>query len=157
MKLIPVLLTILLLTGIACGQSALEQQFPEAPQPVKPLRYGGYEVDRSKIVKDPRTLTKTFIIAHSAYLAANVFDIEMTHQGVAHHKCVEGGFDGDRHPSRGEMYATDMGIFAALTTFDWLFAKAQPPKAFKWMPLMGATWGTTVHLKGGIDWYNRCW
>ncbi len=43
------------------------------------------------------------------------------------------------------------------TAFDWLFAKAQPPEAFKWMPFMGAAWGTTVHLKGGIQWYNRCW
>jgi hypothetical protein len=135
----------------------LKEQFPESPQPVKRMQFGGYELDKSKIIPEPRTFTKKFIFAHAAYLSADVFDIEMTHQGLAHHNCVEGGFDGGRKPSRTELYAVDMIVFAVTTGLDSLFQKDHPPKWASWIPYMGAVSGTVTHLKGGIEWYNRCW
>ena len=147
------LLTLLLLTVPLTTQDL--SQFPEAPVPVKQNASGGYEVDKARLVKDRPALTKKFIAAHAIFLGANVFDIEMTHQGAAHHRCVEGGFDGDPHPSRGEMYRNDGIVFAALTLMDFAFQKAHPPRAFSWVPYMGSTYGTAVHLKGGIEW-ARC-
>jgi hypothetical protein len=147
-----------LTASVVRGQSALEQQFPENPQPIRPMLHGGYEIDRAKLVHEPRALTKKFVFAHSLYLASTVFDIETTHQGIAHHKCVEGGEGiADPHPARGEMYAKDMTVFAVLTGLDFVFAKLQPPKAFRWMPYMGSTVGTIQHLRGGTQWYARCW
>jgi hypothetical protein len=136
---------------------SLAEQFPENPQPLKHLLHGGYEVDRENTAKEGRALSKKFLLAHGVYLASNVFDIEMAHQGLAHHNCQEGGFNGDPHPSRGELYAVDMSIFAAVTSLDWVFARSNPPKAFRWMPFMGSTWGTVLHLRGGVQWYTRCW
>jgi len=152
-----VALVVLLLCILASAQSkTLDEQFPEAPEPIKRLPYGGFAHDKSGEVKEPRALTKTFLLVHGAYLAANVFDIEMTHQGVAHHKCVEGGFDGDPHPSRKEMYVIDMTIFTVVTGLDYLFAKGHPPK---WLPVQYVmpSIGIGKHLKGGIAWYSRCW
>ena len=66
--------------------------------------------------------TRKFIIAHSAFLGADIFDIEMTQHGLKR-PCgfVEGGFGGaDRHPSRKEMYLTDGAIYTALFGFDTL-------------------------------------
>ena len=150
------LVALLLCTPAFAQSSTLDQQFPEAPEPIKEMPHGGYAHDKSGDVKEPRALTKTFLLVHATYLAANVFDIEMTHQGLAHHNCVEGGFDGDPHPSRGELYRQDMAVFAVITGFDYLFAKTHPPKWFPvqyFMPAMAIG----KHLKGGIDWYSRCW
>ena len=151
------ILIILLLCGSAFAQGAtLNDQFPEAPEPVKRMPYGDLAHDRTGDPVKPRVLTKTFFLVHGTYLAANVFDIEMTHQGIAHHNCVEGGFDGDPHPSRGEMYAQDMTIFSFITGLDYLFATAHPPKWFPVHYFMPAI-AITKHLKGGIQWYSRCW
>jgi hypothetical protein len=128
------ILIILLLCGSAFAQGAtLNDQFPEAPEPVKRMPYGDLAHDRTGDPVKPRVLTKTFFLVHGTYLAANVFDIEMTHQGIAHHNCVEGGFDGDPHPSRGEMYAQDMTIFSFITGLDYLFASTHPRNGFRFI------------------------
>jgi hypothetical protein len=151
-----ILIALLLCVPASAQLSGLDQQFPETPEPIKEMPYGGYAHDKAGEVKEHPALTKTFLLVHGTYLAANVFDIEMTHQGVAHHNCVEGGFDGDPHPSRGEMYAVDMTIFSVITGLDYLFAKGHPPK---WFPVQYIMPGIAIgkHLKGGIDWYSRCW
>lgn len=108
--------------------------------------------------------TKKFIIAHAAFAGADIFDIEMTQRGL-HRPCgfVEGGFGGaDRHPSRKEMYLTDGAIYAALFGFDTLMQWAgdgdhsAAHKAFSWVPYLAPVYGTTLHLKGGIEWYQHC-
>lgn len=102
--------------------------------------------------------TKKFVAAHVVYLTADIFDIETTHQGIAHHKCVEGGFNGyDAHPSRGGMYAQEMPIFGVLTGLDILLQSRHFPKAVAWVPYMAPIYGTAVHLHGGLQWYEKCW
>jgi hypothetical protein len=56
---------------------------------IKRMPYGDLVHDKTGDPVKPRVLTKTFFLVHGTYLAANVFDIEMTHQGIAHHNCVE--------------------------------------------------------------------
>ena len=76
---------LLLTVSTAVGQTAedLEQQFPEAPQPVKHSQFGGYEIDKSKLPKPQPIFTKKWVGAHAFYLGTTVFDIEVTHQGQA--------------------------------------------------------------------------
>lgn len=131
-------------------------------EPLKRTIYGGWEHDKAGEIQPPKTLTKTFLIAHGVWLASNVFDIEMTHEGVTHHRCVEGGEGiSDAHPSRSEMYANDGIVFAVGTLFDWVMQRTVRRegggKAFFWAPYIFAGYGTALHLKGGIDWYSRCW
>jgi hypothetical protein len=118
--------------------------------------------DIAKIKAHP--FTKKFVIAHGAFLGADILDIEMTQRGLKR-PCgfVEGGFGGaDRHPSRKEMYLTDGAIYAALFGFDALIQWAgdgdhsAAHKAFSWVPYMGPVYGTVLHLKGGIEWYQHC-
>jgi hypothetical protein len=124
-----------------------------------------FPIDSPGTVKaQSHPFTKKFIIAHSAYFGADIFDIEMTQRGLKR-PCgfVEGGFGGaDRHPSRKEMYLTDGAIYAALFGFDTLIQWAgdgdhsAAHKAFSWVPYMGPVYGTVLHLKGGIEWYQHC-
>jgi hypothetical protein len=54
---------------------------------------GGYLDGPGKLVypgdKPQAIFTKTFLTLHGVFLAATVYDLEMTHQGLAHHRCVE--------------------------------------------------------------------
>jgi hypothetical protein len=106
-----------------------------------------------------KTFSKPFLIVHGFAAGATVFDIEMTQHGLKQGHCVEGGFDGvDRHPSRKEMYLTDMATWGADTAFDAIFSYAlskgshRQRKYLFFMPYMFAGPQTALHLKGGIEW-----
>jgi hypothetical protein len=160
---VPIALAILLSAVPAITQRNLDDQFRGNP-PVRRNLSGGYEIDKDNLPDNPqpRVFSKAFLIGHGIYLASNVFDIEMTHQGLAHHRCVEGGFDGGQHPSRGELYRGDLPVFGFLTFMDILFKMEynRPDirtKWLVWMPFSFAGWGTMGHLRGGIKWYTDCW
>ena len=53
-----------------------------------------------------------------------MFDIEVTHQGLAHHKCVEGNEELGYTPSRGKMYRNDMLFIAGVTIADSVLRKS---------------------------------
>jgi len=164
MKMLHVIAVLLSAVPAVAQSPDLDEQFPYYIPPVREMKYGGYTIDKDKLPDNPqpRVFTKSFLIGHGVYLAANVFDIEMTHQGIAHHRCVEGGFDGERHPARGEMYAIDMTVLTFSTLVDALFKYElnQPNNHTKWLawtPFTLAGWGTVGHLRGGIKWYANCW
>lgn len=101
--------------------------------------------------------------AANIFLAgATIFDIEMTHEGIAHHKCVEGNLDLARHPSRGELYFDNVKAFAPMVLMGGLGALSGraahlPRWAWKTLGYIGPGYGSTIHLRGGIHWYTRCW
>ena len=101
--------------------------------------------------KPRKILTKPFLAAHAIFLAATVFDVEMTHQGLAHHMCVEQ--NGSPHPSRGELYQSQLLQFAAVSGVDLLFQAAH----LQFAPYMGAIIGTIKHVDGGTRWATGCW
>ena len=134
---------------------------PDAPKALRPSSSSAF-ADVKEGGFHTRTVSRKFLLAHGVWLAANVFDIEMTHEGMAHHKCVEGGFGGaTRNPSRSELYATDMSIFAALSGIDYFIQRRANSSAewkpFRWIPYINPAWGTAVHIKGGYAWYSGCW
>jgi|HubBroStandDraft_6_1064221.scaffolds.fasta_scaffold387996_2 hypothetical protein len=144
------------------------------PRPTRPCRglsdegtnYGVYNHQTGiyeRAVRLPlcSVWTGRFISAHGAFLAAIVYDVEVTHQGSAHHKCPEGnlGLDLGLYPGRSQMYRNNLlEQFLPITAWDYLMAKMKPPKSFSWLPYVGATAGVGVHVRGGTEWLTGgCW
>jgi hypothetical protein len=101
-----------------------------------------------------RVWTRKFIFAHSFMLASGIYDAEVTHQGLAHHLCVEKNF-GDPYPSRGKIYRDAMLPMAAATAADWLMAKIGIPVApYTVMPAEISL----THFRSGSRWFtHECW
>lgn len=97
-----------------------------------------------------RVWNKKFALAHAAYLGAIIYDEEMTHQGLAHHKCVEKN-GGDPHPSRGQLYGKDLGILALSTGFDWFMAR----HSIRFVPYILPIAGSEEHVRGGTEWITE--
>ena len=98
---------------------------------------------------------KSFIIAHSAFLGSIVYDVELTHQGLAHHKCVEG--NDEAHPSRGGLYANDLAVFGAITGLDAFIKYGTKGWFGKAYSIAAPIPGTILHFKGGTKWLTDCW
>ena len=91
-----------------------------------------------------------------------IFDVEATHQGIAHHRCVEGNSALRQKPSRGELYLDNLEQFAPTVFVNAMGVLAVrhahlPRWAWKAMAYGGPVYPITMHLKGGIDWFTRCW
>ena len=97
---------------------------------------------------------KRFLIPHLVMIGSVVFDAEITHAGIAHHKCVEGNTSLDRHPSRSELYVNSMIPALALTGLDALMRKGKLPfYIYDGAPV----YGTIIHMKAGSSWLGHCW
>jgi hypothetical protein len=131
------------------------QILPDAPSTLHQSSNVGHLDRRGNLVypndKPKKILTKPFLGAHAIFLASTVFDVEMTHQGLAHHMCVEQ--NGTPHPSRGELYQSQLLQFAAVSGVDLLLQAAH----LKFAPYMGAIIGTIKHVDGGTRWATGCW
>jgi hypothetical protein len=100
--------------------------------------------------------------AHMVLASSMIFDTEVTHEGVAHHRCEEGNSDLRKHPSRGELYVDNLLQFAPITVMDWLGAKAaRNGHIGRWfwksLGYMDPAWGSVVHFRGGVQWLTNCW
>jgi len=105
---------------------------------------------------------KKMMAAHLFLVGSIVFDVEATHQGIAHHMCVEGNTNLNRKPSRGELYLDNLEQFAPVVVMDGLTALAGrsahlPRWAWKALGYVGPVYGSTMHLRGGIQWLTQCW
>ena len=146
------LLTLLVLF---LGLSAVGQNLPDAPQPQPVKKCGPWSCwnpttrPTKEVFKD-----KTFLAVVSTDAAVIVFDNEMTHEGLAHHKCVEGNPNLPMHPSRGQLYASDLPEFAVVSGGAFLFTKLSLPK---WLTLSLLPYPVEEHLRGGIGWAENCW
>jgi len=150
MSLFKALLLFMAAGALCWAQAPPDANLPDAPQPPM-LVQPGPSLGTDTLQKTrPSVWNKKFIAAHAAYLGAIVYDIEVTHQGLAHHKCLE-ATGADRTPSRGQLYGKDLPIFAASTGLDWLLAKYQIP----YMPYVLPVAGTVVHVHGGTKWFTE--
>jgi hypothetical protein len=96
---------------------------------------------------------KMFITTHAVYFASTVYDGELTHEGLAHHRCEESNPNFGTHPSRDEFYSKNMLVFGAVTGVDWLTAKT----GVRYLPYVGPAVATAVHVTGGSKWLTNCW
>lgn len=114
--------SLLLLVSLANSQN-----LPDAPHPSRRLFWAG----------------------HAGLLAATIYDEELTHAGLAKHKCVEGNPDLSYHPTRGQLYAEGLGIDAGITLFDYLLLR----KLAHGTQFTGAAIGIAKHIDGGSRWF----
>lgn len=139
---------------------AVKTSLPEAPrpQPNGAIATATYETTWLRrpepAFKDQKIFDKKFIAVHAALLGSMVYDAELTHQGLAHHKCVESNVYLGRRPGRGEIYGQDALAFGAISSLDWIAAKFVK---ISYLPLITPTVETAVHLTGGSRWLTECW
>lgn len=131
---------------------------PNAPQPQGPEAAGFWTfrgLDGPVLRTNREAIhDKTLLGAEAFWLGSIVYDAELTHQGLAHHKCVEAStLVDDRHPSRGELYVWDVPEFAVGTALNYLMLR------FVGKPLIFETVGiaSVEHLRGGSRWLTNCW
>ena len=110
----------------------------------------GYELPQapssSKIEK------RIFWITNGIFLPASViYDVEVTHQGLAHHRCVEGNEFLAGHPSRGQLYLVNGGFALGEFGVDYLLHRAH----VHWIDNMGAVAGGIVHFQAGSTWFTH--
>jgi len=108
----------------------------------------------------PKTMrevfNKKFVAAHGILLASFVFDAEVTHAGLAHHKCLESNLQLGPHPSRWQLYSGKGNLFflGGLIGLDLVSEKFQIPYVPYLLPLAGAAKKFTA----GTSWLTgTCW
>jgi hypothetical protein len=105
-------------------------------------------------LKTVKVFNKKFIAAHTAFLGSIVYDAELTHQGLAHHKCVEANPYLGLHPSRGELYKQNLLTFGGIGGLDWLAGRFIK---IPYVPYVTPVVETTLHIQGGSKWLTECW
>jgi hypothetical protein len=151
--LMKLLWTILLLTTLApC------RVFPDAPDTI-PLPqkkcgpwscwdYATHHISNKEVFK-----RKVFWGTFTGDVLFGSFDAEMTHEGLAHHRCVEHNIN-PPYPSRWQLYRANIPENAATGVASFLLTKLKAPK---WLTPMILTPAAVAHLRGGIGWYENCW
>jgi hypothetical protein len=95
---------------------------------------------------------RSWQITEGMWLSSMIYDAELTHAGLAHHKCVESNVDGP-YPSRGELYLNDLPEFAVGNAFSFLMTKyITKPLMFEF-----PAYASVVHFRGGSHWLTQCW
>ncbi len=144
-------------------------ELPDAPSSTTLARQDTFVWSLTEPTKQPNPAPPPVPIWDKKMWAANIFlagatifDVESTHQGLAHHMCVEGNSDLNNKPSRGELYLDNLEQFAPVVVMGGLTALSGraahlPVWAWKALRYIGPIYGSTIHLRGGIRWYTRCW
>jgi hypothetical protein len=133
---------------------------PDAPEPraTEAFPAAVYEPKGSKqpvaAVKAEPVFNKKFIAVHTGLLASIVYDAELTHQGLAHHKCVESNTELGTHPGRGTIYGQNMLAFGAISGLDWVAARFIK---IPFLPYITPTVAAAEHITGGSKWLTECW
>jgi hypothetical protein len=128
-------------------------QVPDTPQPQPKHAFNKYSGHYILGWKEAAT-GKQFWIPYGAFWAASIADVEITHEGVAHHHCTEQNPIFSPHPGRGELYREVLAENAAITALGYAMRKL----GFRWWvydPV--AAYGTAIHVQGAASWLGRCW
>lgn len=140
------------------GESAtlLETPEPQRDPPATFWTWGGRNSPRtSDFLRSNRQAfhDKTWLISQGVWLAAISYDVEATHQGIAHHKCVEGGDGANLTPSRGELYRNHIAEYATGTLWNYVWLR------ILWKPeiLQFPAYGSAAHFVAGSKWFTDCW
>jgi len=141
-------------TGALAAGPSQDLPLPNAPRQTAGMAgpANPFVLPRLDRVKDltsrPSVWNKKFILTHALMFASIVYDDEVTHQGIAHHKCTEA--NASPHPSRGELYVKDLPVAVAVTAFDYFLARKHILIAPYTNPLVGAA----KHFYGGTEWFT---
>lgn len=133
---------------------------PNAPEPGAGLapaavyQPNAHRAPEPAAVRDEKVFNKKFIAAHAVLLGSMVYDAELTHQGLAHHECVEANTYLGPHPSREELYRQNLLAFSAVGGLDWVAAKFIK---IPYLPYVTPGVESVIHLRGGSKWLTQCW
>jgi hypothetical protein len=131
---------------------------PAAPAPTTRRRPGFWTFGRPDNAHPLRINYEVFhdkawITTQAVWLGGIAYDVELTHEGIAHHRCEEGNIDLSRHPSRGELYRSDLPEYVIGTAFNLVILKfVAKPLIFEWPAI-----STGKHLQAGSSWLLNCW
>ncbi len=147
-----IFVVLLLIATLAYGQAF---DAPSAIQPPKPAehwyqkRWDYPNVPTRQVLKSKAlwgTVGGDFLISS--------FDAEMSHEGYAHHRCVEGSQFLPNYASRWQLYENNLkeNSAVAIVSFVWLKVKGPKPilPGFLISPAV-------VHIRAGMNWYDNCW
>lgn len=98
----------------------------------------------------PSHVKRNFWLAHAGLLAATIYDEEVTHQGLAHHNCVEANVN-PPYPSRGDLYKNGLLFDALVTGIDYALMRG-PGHGSQYS---GAAVGIVKHVHGGTKWFTE--
>jgi len=156
--------------GSTSPSSRSESDAPNAPSAAE---YGGEAGPRfdlkldeptkpSREMRRPPIWDKKMYVAQAVLLSSMIFDSEITHEGIAHHRCEEANIEVGRMPSRAELYTDDLEQLGPGVLLGWLGAKASrnghgPRWLWKSTGYTGAVVGSAFHFTGGALWLSRCW
>lgn len=130
-----------LLLLLLLGLSSFGQVKPNPP---------GYELPQAP--SSSKIENRIFWITHGIFLPASVvYDVEVTHQGLAHHKCIEGNPILRGHPSRGQLYLLDGGAALGEFGLDYLLHRAH----LKYVDNVSAVIGGVFHFQAGSTWFTH--
>lgn len=90
------------------------------------------------------------------WIAADVYDAEMTHEGLAHHHCHEGAEGLAGNPSRGQLYLYEVRNEAPLWVMNYFIHKLNR-KGTTIISIGQAGAAMGVHIHGGTGWAMHCW
>jgi hypothetical protein len=133
---------------------------PDAPEPSgrEGFAPAAYVTSGSKqpvaAIKAEPVFNKKFVAVHSAFLASIVYDAELTHQGLAHHKCVESNTELGTHPGRGRIYGQNMAVFGVIGGLDWVASRFIKVPL---LPYISPSVASVEHITGGSKWLTECW
>lgn len=132
---------------VSVAQTQKEANLPDAPQ--VQVDNGLHPLPWRKAFKQKR-----FYIPMTIALTSVVYDTELTHEGIAHHRCIEGNPDLHIYPSRGELYRYSFAWMGGETVAMYLLNKAGMP----WFTYdTGFAVGSYKHFDGGTRWLTECW
>jgi|SRR5208337_600210 len=154
--------------SLLCGASLLAQNpalvLPDAPDPqpsvhvqvATPAYPQPHALeDDVKFISNRQTLkSPAFIWPAIGDLASGFFDAEMSKEGQAHHRCVEGGQGLPRYPTRGQLYRHNLEEQIGFGALAFVWTKVKGPRWF--LPALAA-YPMEVHIRAGLSWYQRCW
>lgn len=149
-------------------RTSLDNELPSAPSATAalqpdPVVWSLTERKEPDVAPRPDPVwDKKMWAAHLVLAGSMIFDVETTHQGLAHHQCYEGNDSLRQAPSRAELYKDNLLQFVPVVFMDWLGAASGraahlPRWAWKSIGYIGPTYGSAVHIRGAISWYTNCW
>jgi hypothetical protein len=141
---------------VHAGETATIPDTPE-PQAIGPATFWTFEGDagHEPPIRSNREAfhDKTWLIAQGVWLGPIMFDVEATHQGIAHHRCVEGNDGSNHYPTRAELYRGSIPEYVVGTAWNYMSLRLLTKSLIFIFPAMSGT----THLVAGTRWLTDCW
>jgi hypothetical protein len=134
-----------------------------AELPLAPMEKNVEQIDATALEQHPSTgyrpnrrlfTNKSYWTYVAADVFAGAFDSEMSHEGYAHHRCVEGGEGLPTFASRARLYTHNLPEEGALIALGLVATKIRMPR---WLLFATEAYPLQAHIRAGLKWREDCW